>query len=453
MRVTFKAVWQAKDSVVAVAQTLFFNLAIQAANLGCGVISARALGPSGRGTMIAIIMWPQLMECALSLGTPLSFIYYVKKRPELERQLSGASIVLSLVCGLLGSLFGALVIIPRSLHAYPAATIHFAQMMVFLAPIGLGAVTLLAQIQSSDAIGKYNVFRFLAPITTLVLLCVLRLTTMLTPYTTALVYLLAGLPGIGWLFYQVWKVRRPVFTRLLEPTRLLLGYGLRAWGIDLLGTVANQVDRVLVVTMLSSGSMGLYVVAQSAVGLLAVIPSAVKSVLLPRAAGRTKEEIAELTGRAARMTVFLMVLASAPPLLGGRFLLHMVYGDNFTAVTEILPFLVLEAIFDGVTMVLSQAFLAAGYPGIVTLLEGAGVLSAIPLVLLFIPIWGLKGAAAALLLATVVRFGFVMCSFPYRLGLVPPNVFIGYREAIAFFRTRQLVPTGATGLRTSAAPN
>lgn len=389
MKGLLRRLWHANSSVLAIGQTIFANVGIQGANIACGILTARALAPSGRGALAAIIMWPQLLAYTLTLGTPLSYIYHIKKQPELSRELSGGSILLSLSCGLLGSIVGWF-IIPHSLRTYPPETVHFAQLMVFLAPLGLCAVTLTAQMQSAGSFGHYNLFRFIVPLTTLGAIVVLRLAGMLTASNASLVYMLSSVPALIWLCYLVWKTRRPVFTKTGQAIKLLLHYGVRAWGADLLGTIANQIDRVLVVSMLTPASMGLYVVAQSAAGLLGVIPNAVNPVILPRMAGHPNEEIVAVTGAATRMTLLVMFLAALPLAFGGSFLLRLVYGDKFNGAGAILPFLVIEGVVDGVTAVLAQAFLGAGMPGMVTFLQGCGVITAIPLLYFMIPRWGVQ---------------------------------------------------------------
>ena len=160
----------------------------------------------------------------------------------------------------------------------------------------------------------------------------------LTAYSAALAYLLAGIPITIWNFVWVSRHFHPRFEGGAEPIRALLSYGVRAWGADLLGTVANQVDRLLVVSMLPPSSMGLYVVSQSVAGLLNVLPSGMNSVLMPKAAGRPIEEIVELTGRAARVTIAGLTLAALPLFLFGSFLLTLVYGHKYDGAAAILTF-------------------------------------------------------------------------------------------------------------------
>jgi antigen flippase len=384
-------------------------------------------------------MWPQFLAYASTIGVPVASVYYLKRRPDLAGTLSGTAIAISVVMGFVASLVGYF-IIPHSLHTYPPAVIHFAQHAVFVAPLALLGVTLFNQAQSAGSFKHYNIFRFAPPLSILLVLWLEKLSGVLNSSHAALAYLLAGTPIMIYNLAWISKRFAPTLKGSLVSARLLLGYGVRAWGADLLGMVANQVDRLLVVGMLGPESMGLYVVAQSAAGVINAIPGAVVSVTLPKAAGKSADDIVALTGRSARLTLLIMLLVSLPLLTVGGFLLKLVYGGKFLMASVVLRFLVVETILDGLTAVLSQAFLAAGYPGTVTILQGLGVLSAVPLLYWLIPLWGLKGAGCALMLATGVRFTFILLNFPLRLKVPPPHLVIGKEEIMALIRSRQLAP-------------
>ena len=416
-----------KSSLFAVIQTAASNVGIQGANLLAGVLVARLLGPDGRGALTAVTMWPQFLAFALTLGVPVATVYSLKRRPELASSLSGASSALSLLLGCVATLIG-LIVIPISLHTYSPHVIHMAQIGVLVAPLALYGNTLTSQVQSAGSFTYFNLFRFLPPVSILLVLVIEWVTGTLTIGHAAIAYLLGGTPVMFWNLYWVQKHFKPTFRKNFEASALILKYGIRAWGADLLGVIGNQIDRILVVGMLLPDAMGFYVVAQSAAGVLNAIPNAVVPITLPRATGGSEKEIVDLAGRAGRMTLFTMVAAGLPFFLAGRFLIHMVYGNKFAPAAPLFHILLVETILDGVTSVLSQAFLAAGYPGTTTFLQGCGVLSAIPLLLWLIPKWGVIGAAIALTLATSFRLIFILLNFPFRLKVKPPSLIITWEE-------------------------
>jgi O-antigen/teichoic acid export membrane protein len=411
-------------------QTAFANIAVQGLNVASGILTARTLAPAGRGALAAIIMWPQFLAFAMTLGIPVATVYSIKRNPDAAREIAGTSLVMSVAVGLLAALVG-FTIIPYSLHTYPAPTIWLARFWVTVTPLELIAVTLIAQVQAADAFSYYNLYRFLSPLSVLVVLVIEHLLGRLTIAGAAFAYLLAGTPATIWIGVWVWRHYRPVYRSLVTTSRLLLSYGVRAWGADLMGTISNQVDRILVVGLLNPEAMGLYIIAQSAAGVLAALPTAVAPIALPRAASLDTDGIVALTGRAVRATFYVMVTASIPLLLVGGWLLKLVYGAKFAGASVVLPFLVVEAVMDGLTSVLAQAFLAAGFPGIVSMLQGCGLLTSIPLLLWMIPRFGLRGAGCALMISTLCRFLMVLFSFPYKLKLRPPGFIMGREEISA----------------------
>ena len=236
----------------------------------------------------------------------------------------------------------------------------------------------------------------------------------------------------------VWRRYRPSFTGGVQITRPLLSYGLRAWGTDLLGTISNQIDRVLVIGLLPPEAMGLYVVSQAAAGVLNAIPSGVVPVIMPKAADQSAEGSIALTARAARLTGLVLFVAALPLLFFGTYLLRLIYGPRFLIAGPVFRYLVIEAIFDGLTSVLAQAFLAAGQPGVMTFVQGCGLLTAIPLLSWLIPLYGIKGAGLALMLSTICRFIFVITCIPLRLKSKIPRLLFG-REEIKLIANRLLM--------------
>jgi O-antigen/teichoic acid export membrane protein len=266
-------------------------------------------------------------------------------------------------------------------------------------------------------------------------LLVLWRTTGLSPYTASATYLLAGIPITIWNAIWIWRHFRPSLKNSAEPMRSLVHYGVRVWGADLLGTVANQVDRVLVVSTLQPHDMGLYVVAQSVAALMNVVPNAMVAVLMPRAAGHSIPEIVDLTGRALRIILVILILIAVALFFLGPVLLTLVYGSRFSGAGIVLQILLGEAVLDGMTAVMSQAFLAAGVPGTVTLVQGCGLVTAVPLLFWMTPRYGLKGAAFALLISTAFRLTFVLLSFPARFKMAPPGIILKRSDIEALRRS------------------
>ncbi len=423
IRSILNSIGTGRTTLGAVLQTGASNILIQIAYVGSGVITARALGPSGRGSLAAIIMWPQFLAYVMTLGVPAASVYCIRKDPEQASIYSAVAMMLSVLMGFVAAAFG-MIVIPHSLHTYPNSIVHFARLVVLIAPIALLGITLSTQAQSAGAFRRMNVFRIAQPVMVLLVLFVLWRASVLNPYSASLAYLLAGIPVTIWNLVWVIRYFHPHLRNPRVPMKKMVGYGVRVWGADLLSTVSNQVDRILIVGMLAPRLMGLYVVSQSVAGVLNVLPSAVSTVLSPKVTGRTTAEIVAATGSALRLTMMGMLLGAMPLFFFGGFLLRFAYGNKYDGAAAILRILLFEAVLDGMTAVASQGFMAAGVPGTVTLLEGCGLITAVPLMYWMIPRWGLQGAAYALLSATGIRYLFVSLNFPWRFSVRPPSLIL-----------------------------
>ena len=146
---------QGKSGYGAVIQTLLANAFILGLNLGTGILTARLLGPAGRGALAAIILWPQFLSFLLALGLPSALLYNLKRRPEESDTLVGAASVIGAVMGVVAILAGVL-LIPLWLKQYPIEVIRFAQFAMLAAPLGLLGLVFNSAMQARDAFTLYN---------------------------------------------------------------------------------------------------------------------------------------------------------------------------------------------------------------------------------------------------------------------------------------------------------
>lgn len=408
--------------MAATAQVLLANVLILAVNFGTGVITARLLGPVGRGEQATMILWPQLFGYALTLGLPSALLYNLKRDPDKAPRLLPAALLLGTSMGLLAILIGVL-FIPRWLTEYPPEVVRLAQWLMLFAPLSLLNLVLLHAFLALEEFGTYNAVRYSLPLLTLLALVSLALSDNLTPYSAALAYLLPVAPVSLWMLVRLWRLYRPVWRGLGSAFKRLTSYGLRSYGLDLLGSqVAGQLDRVLVVGLLNPAAMGLYVVALSLSQMLGVFHSAVVTVLFPKASGRPVEEVVALIGRGARVSIAINLLAAVGLALLGPWVLGLVYGQEFLSAVPVFRILLLEAVLGGAAWVLAYAFMALDRPGTVSLMQGIGRGMSVPLLLVLVPLYGLEGAGLAVLLSTMARLVFVTISFPLILKTRVPRL-------------------------------
>jgi len=411
----FRQARSGKGFLGALIQTLSTNILIQGVNVLTGVITARALAPHGRGDFTAMTMWPGFLAALFTMGIQTSLIYQLKNSKGRIDDFVGTAFALGAFGGILAMITG-IIGIPYWLHGYSPDVIRFARVAMVMAPINLVSALLNASAQAVQEFGRFNKFRSFPSLIVLASLLVLAGLHKLTPQTAALAYILSGMPIILW--NAVWAFRR-FHLRLdnfFECAPILLSYGIRIWGMDLIGAVSDQVDRVLVVGFLTPSDLGLYVVAQSAARLFSIVPAALQLVISPKIVLLGVSQGAPLLVRTARIIFVIMCAAAIPLGVLAPYAIRLVYGAKFAASAPVFRVLLAEAVIGGFTWFLAQGFAYLGKPGRATIQQVIGLSISFPLLLFLVPRFGIDGACYALLLSTTIRSIFAIVSYRLLFG-------------------------------------
>lgn len=426
--------FRSNQGAAAVIQTVIARFFTVAINLATGVINARGLGAVGRGEMSVLVLWPGLLASLLTLGMPAAIRYWVRRDPARQREFFtvalGVSAVMSIITVAIGFFF-----VPSWLHNYSPQIVREAQILMFMALVLLPSLVLSAMLEGIQDFRSANVTRYIPPAITLVALCVLVSNHSLTPFMSALAYMLPVVPVAAWKF---WKLRKNYKCSSFDrwpPLQLLGSYGIRSYGIDVLSTLGGQIDQVLVIALLSASNVGVYVVALNASRVLTLLTASVVTVLLPSASGLDKEGAVEIVTRSARISTAIAATLGLALVAVYPVIFPLFYGRAFSQAVSVAQLLTLEAVLFGAVDVLAQAFMALGRPGFVTALQSIGLMIVFPAMLLFLPHFGLLGAAMALLTSTTVRLIFVLWSYPMFLKIPMPNLILRKDD---FVRVRRL---------------
>jgi O-antigen/teichoic acid export membrane protein len=419
--------------MAAIAQTIATKFFLAGVNVGTGIITARALGTSGRGEQSAMLLWPALLTYLLTLGIPTALRYCIRREPARRAELYTIAVMVGIVMSGVAMVIG-LALIPVWLRAYSSDVIRGAQILLIFAPEVMLGLVLTAMLETLGDFKLANTTRYIPTVITLFALAWMAATHTLTPFNSAVAYLL---PPVLTAVWMAWKLRSHFTSRLFDPRpglRALGSYGLRAYGIDILATLSVQIDQVLVIGILNATQMGIYVVALNASRVVQLIHSAVATVTFPSAAGLEKEQVVAMVGRATRASTFVALIFALALIAALPILIPLFYGKEFIDAVSVAQLLTVEALLGGLAYVLSQTFMALGRPGYVTLLHGIGIGIALPGLLLLIPRMGLIGAAVALLLSTTLRLAVIFISYPVVLKIPIPSLLPNADDVRSFQR-------------------
>jgi len=418
-----KWIWKADSGLAATIQTFVTQVLVLGTNLGTGMITARFLGPEGRGEQAVLILWPQFLGFMFAMGLGPALLYHLKKTPEDESQLFSAAMIMGFALSIVATTIG-IIFMPQWLAQYPPRTTSIARLFMLTTPLSLLSLIVLAAYRAQGKFSIVNKTEYFYPATTLIGLASLSVTSILTPFTAALAYKVPYVAITCWKITDLWKYYRPTFRGLGSSYKRLLSYSSRSAGVNIVSQVAQRIDQAMVIGLLSPVAMGIYVVALNLTRLLGPLNKSILSVLLPKTAGKPAGEVVKITGRAARVSLFISTTEVIFIMVIAPYILITLYGQEFSAAVNVFRILLIRKVIESTTLILSQSFMALGHPGIMTVLQLTGLALTIPLLIVLTPKWGLVGVGVALLMSAILRLIFAIICYPLFIKISPPSLLL-----------------------------
>jgi len=388
-------------------ETLLVLLA-RLTNVGAGtvlvILTARHLGPSGRGEIVVAFTLAWATTNVASLGTTTS------GRISLLRPDSTitAHDVVSLTAALvpLQLLLSTVVVAVLS-----AVSFHFSPGFI-IATIVLSVATMVFH---SAVCLMYGLRRYGEVLIAEGSLAVLQIGFLAGLFwsdrltTTSAVTAMAIGPALGavWLVGRSGGLHHTGVPWGRSSWRTLVVDGLSPMAGDVSLFLALRLNRIVVAVYAGTHSLGLFTVALAVPETLRVLPKAVGQVVADRA--RSGVDPIAVARRHTRVFVVGHGLVLAAATAVGWVLLPVIFGEGFADALDVLV-LVTAAEFVLVIHLMYQALLVGfGRPKGIGLPQVVGAVVMVVFDLVMIPVWGIRGAAWACL------FGFAVLAATSRV--------------------------------------
>lgn len=375
-----------------VALTFVVRLVRIALGLVASVLTARALGPSGRGDYYFVVTFAALLVQFGHLGLASSNTYLVARERALLRPLVANSIWVSVMMGGGVGAFIALLILVGGLYPnVPGTLLWFA---VALAPPSLFYLLGTNLLVGVGRIVAFNVIETFGNTVVLLLIVVAAgvssgvvgfLVAVLVGWTLAAVALLIVLLGGH---FSGLAFDRPAF---LAGFR----YAAKAYAITLLGFLVLRSNVFLLQSFAGSAEVGFYSIAAQIADVLIIFPTSVALVLFPDLVRNAGTRWSAMVRTAVVVAVVITAACLVAALLAGP-LITLLYGEVFRAAVPALLLMLPGVVFVSVTTICSQYLAAIGLPRALLLVWAVALLALVSLNLVVTPALGAVGAAAAL---------------------------------------------------------
>lgn len=376
---------------------------IVAMNVVTGIITARLLGPEGRGTYFAITLWPPLLAMLATAGLGSAVVVRMRRGARSTDAVAGAALLMGVAWSVVMIVLGA-ALLPWFLRSYTAGTVLFAQLC--LAAVVVNVMQIVIK-QSFAGVGQYwycNLTHLLPQLFHLLALVAIMVLATVTARGAALALFGAGAVAVAFVLPAFLRTLRPRFSALGAELRELRSYSTRAAPTGLVTAFILHADRLVLIPLLPARELGFYAVAFSFSRVVQFVQPALQSILLSHMSGQHEDDSRRVHDHASRLLICGLLALCVALWFAGEALLRLFYGAEFTAALTIFRLLVVEASLGVLTQVSVQLYLARDRPGVVSAIQGVSLAILLALLLILVPRLGGVGAAAALLVAGAVRW-------------------------------------------------
>jgi O-antigen/teichoic acid export membrane protein len=373
----------------AAAQTLAIRFLMLGAGIVASIITARSLGPAGRGVYYLVFMSGTLAVQLATLGLHASNTYLVAQDRRRLGPLLGISLWVSLVAATAAAGLVVLIALPAAGAAQAGRAIYWA---IPYAPCALFVLLSSTLFVGAGRVGTYNLIQLLSALLALAGVAVAAaLHETVNGFLAALVIAMfvAGAAALGCGLRTPASLR---FDRALFASGAR--YALRAYVVGLLGFMVTRVNVFVLAHRAPPDQVGMYSVAMQFFDVLSILPASLGTVLLPSLIARGNPWRSAL--RSTLWTAVLLAPACALTALLAGPLIGWLFGARFEPAAWVTVLVMPAAFFIGMVSVLSQYLAAGGYPRELILIWGAALALVVLVSTLLVPRLGANGAAVSL---------------------------------------------------------
>jgi antigen flippase len=413
-------------------QSIGTQVIVLGLNLATGIVTARMLGPEGRGVFAALVTWPLVLALFALAGMKNSVSYHLLKTPERWHSIVPACFLV-VACMASAWALAGWIAMPFVLKQYGPEVISFARLCLIGVYITVFHMTAKQVMTGSKSFKLYNLHETLLPGVYLALFIGYTMFYSLTAESAAVCSLVAGFLVLLLSLYQIAPFERRPIREIWDRAKEVATYGFLAAPPDIIGMAGVSVDKLVLVTLLSAEDLGLYVVAFSLSRLIMIIHPPLATVVFARMTQKEASGAKELHDHAFRVGLHATFIMFGVLLLVDRFAITFLYGESFAGAVPLFRILVVDSVLSILCYITTQLYLALNRPGLVSSLQIVPLSTAIVLILTLTPLYGAQGAAWALVLSSLVKLCTLLACIKLRLGLSFPRLYLLPRD-LAYFR-------------------
>lgn len=410
------------------------------------IITARILGPAGRGDFSLVLNTSGFLCLLLSFSFGTSVVHVIAsgkmpQRSTVNTFLAGIYILIAL-CIVLLLIFP----FPRFSFLLPANQQEHGLFYPFIL-LALFVFSMFSTLFNSMLSGnrlfwqqqKVYLVNTSISVAAYIILFVCRNRFGIS-FTLFFYFYLAimALPAIG-SYYMYLKYGRPA-SALTFLDRKQLGYivsfSLMAYLCNVFQFLSYRMDFWFVEYFNGSHDLGIYSLAVNLAQMLWLLPQAISTILLSYSGAESAEKGIRNTNTLARIAMLLILAATVILALTIGFIIPLLYGQEFMRSAFLFRILLAGIVPFSITTILASYFAGTGKIRVNLFCSLTGFLVCLVSDLILIPKYGITGAAAATVIAYFASTAFIAFIYMKQTGTGPGELLIIHKGDIKMLKER-----------------
>jgi O-antigen/teichoic acid export membrane protein len=397
-----------------------------AVSVALGVLTARVLGPGGKGIYAMPGVQAGLVATAFG-GLSSATSYFLLNRNVGRRIVAPALISAAILTAVAAAAVVVLAVVGRALWAAPAAVASL--------PASAAIGIVLGYVAGIKRIRYATTATLATALVTLTLMAAGLFLIARSPWI-AIVAWIAGstsvaVVALGWMLLNARSLPDGEPVKLSEYFRMAL----KVAATSLVTLLNYRADVYIVAVFLPAFDLGLYTVAVAAAEALLVPTQIAALVTSPHIGSLDREAASRLTARCVRNNLIVAGVICAVIFAIAPLLVQLFYGSSFLPLVPALRILLIGVVALSLGSPLSSYYtLKLGKPEVALVLAGGSAVLCIATALVLVPHLGIEGAAVASTVAYIAGQAVAIVYFSQRAYVPFAAILLPTREDFVVYR-------------------
>jgi len=374
--------------------------------IGISIIIARVLGPERQGIYSLAILSSSLLIIFTNFGIGASSVYYLGKRKYSPKEIFGNNILYTLFISIFAILMGLIIIFFFNDKLFPNIEKEYLFLALSLIPFQLFLDFIVSILLGFQKIKKYNLINLFQIFIFLILIGILLLGFHLGIKAAIFAQIMSFFIGGVLLFFCVRRETGGISLKLNKSYfKDSFLYGGKVCLNNILSFLHFRLNIFLINIFINPVAVGFYSIAVGISEKLWLVSQSASTVLFPKVSSETNEKkLKEFTPFVCRNVLFITIIGAVLLFFLSDWIIILLYSKAY--LNSILPLKILLIGMIGISgdRILVNDLTGRGKPMIGAYINGGVVILNLILNILWIPKFGIAGAAWATAISYVFDF-------------------------------------------------